>query len=140
MTLEELAMFELLHVDVSEKTGPYSKERIRELIRQKVVLSFTPLRPCGTDDGWTPASTFFPMDFGDKLARDDNPNPPEISENENWYYADDGGEVFGPVTLARLKILCSEGGITMASLVFKSGWPQWRNVAEIPIVSGFLPV
>lgn len=128
--------FDCLHVDISDRTGPYTEERIKELIRRRIVVAHTPLRPCGGAEEWRPADQLFPNLFG----RTDVPEiePPQLDDQPNWYYADEGSGVLGPVTLKQLEILCHEGGVRTESLVYKKGWPQWRPASGIPIVNAFL--
>ena len=135
--MAESLMFYRLHAEVADRTGPYLEDRIRELIRRRDILSHTPLRRSDTEDEWRPASEFFPDAFPDSQVAREDPTPPR-TDHAAWYYADDGGEVLGPVTLVELRVLCHEGGVTSTSLVFKDGWPQWRRAFESPVVSGFL--
>jgi hypothetical protein len=135
--MAESLMFYRLHAELADRSGPYLEDRIRELIRRRDILSHTPLRRSDTEDKWLPASEFFPDAFPDGRVVNEDPTPPQ-SDHAAWYYADDGGDVLGPVTLVQMKVLCEEGGVTSSSLVFKDGWPQWRPASGIPVVSGFL--
>ena len=137
MTVEKTILFYRLHAEVSDRSGPYVEERVRELIRRRDILSHTPLRRSDKSDEWLPACKLFPDAFGDVPPVEPDPAPPR-TDNEVWFYAEQGRNVLGPVTLGQLKILCEEGGVTTMSLIYKKGWPQWRRVSDIPVVHGFL--
>lgn len=56
----------------------------------------------------------------------------------HWYYALDGQQL-GPITAEELAERYRRGDLTGASLVWHSGWPQWRPLSEAAAELGLPP-
>ena len=72
-----------------------------------------------------------------------DPNDPEspIAANEqntildedddgNWYVRPPSGGQYGPATTELLKQWIGEGRVAATSLLWRDGWPQWRDASE----------
>lgn len=66
-----------------------------------------------------------------------------LSEHEPeaiWYVRPPSGGQYGPASTDLLRQWIEEGRVAASSLLWRDGWPQWRNAGEmLPELSGRLP-
>ncbi|WP_182870409.1 GYF domain-containing protein [Stieleria mannarensis] len=58
---------------------------------------------------------------------------PEILSGDSaatWYVRPPSGGQYGPATSAMLKIWIGEGRVAKSALLWKDGWPQWREASD----------
>jgi len=58
--------------------------------------------------------------------------------DEDWYYTDGAGMQNGPVTLAQMRTLVREGGITTSSLAWNPDYTDWVRVDQIADLLGMV--
>ena len=56
---------------------------------------------------------------------------PAKPKTDSWYYAPDGRDAIGPVSLDALADAYRNGQFGSADLVWKSGWKEWRALGEV---------
>ncbi|PAY21405.1 hypothetical protein CKO51_00790 [Rhodopirellula sp. SM50] len=68
---------------------------------------------------------------------------PELLASEStatWYVRPPSGGQYGPATSAMLKVWIDEGRVAKTALLWKDGWPQWREASEaLPEIADSLP-
>ncbi|WP_390621069.1 GYF domain-containing protein [Stieleria neptunia] len=57
-----------------------------------------------------------------------------------WYVRPPSGGQYGPATSAMLKVWIDEGRVAKTALLWKDGWPQWREASDaLPEIADSLP-
>ncbi|MDV6033334.1 MAG: hypothetical protein F9B45_25255 [Phycisphaera sp. RhM] len=68
---------------------------------------------------------------------------PDLLSSEStatWYVRPPSGGQYGPATSAMLKVWIDEGRVAKTALLWKDGWPQWREASEaLPEIADSLP-
>ncbi len=68
---------------------------------------------------------------------------PELLSSEStatWYVRPPSGGQYGPATSAMLKVWIDEGRVAKNALLWKDGWPQWREASDaLPEIADSLP-
>lgn len=55
---------------------------------------------------------------------------PAVPAGDQWLYVQNKVR-HGPVTLAELKALALAGKLLVSDMVFQTGWPRWKNAADV---------
>lgn len=113
--------------------GPYTLEDMRR-IRQLGWLSST--EAVSRDmQSWEPAGgvseIWAVVAQTPENAHELVPPPVPIAAN-HWRYTSDGQPNEEPVSFATLQILAALGRLHAADMVWREGWRDWRNSADVP--------
>lgn len=88
------------------------------------------------------------MDVGDNvpaqpsLLADESPadDLPDHDPDATWYVRPPSGGQYGPATTDVLRQWIGEGRVATNALLWRDGWPQWREALEVfPELTGQLP-
>ncbi len=64
----------------------------------------------------------------------------EEEPNATWYVRPPSGGQYGPASTDELREWIGQGRIAASALLWRNGWPQWRDAAEtLPELAGKLP-
>lgn len=55
------------------------------------------------------------------------PEPPA----DAWFYVDSSGRQSGPVGFGALQMMRNNGSLNNESMIWKEGWPEWRQIASV---------
>lgn len=91
----------------------------------------SPNQPSSSETEITP----FPQDAGaaPSPAPADTPAAPELSDDgtETWYIQGGDGREYGPVSFSVIQSWIAEHRVAAATLVWKKGWPDWKEARQV---------
>jgi hypothetical protein len=101
-----------------------------EAVRRQAVES-----PAMTDRS---ADNPAPREWIDEQA--DTSSPEEKTGEDTWYVRPPSGGQYGPASSEMLKQWVAEGRVAATALLWRDGWPQWRDASQVlPELAGQLP-
>jgi hypothetical protein len=53
-----------------------------------------------------------------------------MADTQEWHYSQ-GDQKYGPIPTAELKEMASSGDLSPADLIWKEGWPQWKQANSV---------
>jgi hypothetical protein len=125
--------------DVAQSVATVGNQASMEVQAAGVAATNPDLAPKSAEE-FTPASSPKVETSPSRLTASDEFDPLGGDPTATWYVRPPSGGQYGPADAVALKGWISEGRVAKTALIWRDGWPQWREAAEaFPEISDTLP-